>query len=711
MNARALLRSWRTAYRQHRAGAAVVGPQGHERARVPGAAVDAVPLDGGGLLHFSRSSLLVRVAAGGAVFCGWDGAEPEPSYALVAGSPEPDARATLEPDKDGGWRVVSERVLVAVSRHGAVELRTPGGALLRRLEPPRWWERESRAEARWLQRSRLPADARCYGPAGEVTGSQRLYNLPPGADAEPLTMPVQWVMSDAGSHLLFHDTTWDGRLAWYPGEEGAGSGHDRAAGCELRMDGGPLRYWVLAGAPSRIVHSWIALTGAPAVPPPWAHGHHAAGVADADRLRELTAGHAERDLPLSAVHLTAGKRPFAVPAFTDLATQAARLRADGVRLVCEVAPDVPAEPGDPAYDTGTDADVFVHDTRGHTAYPDFTDPGARKWWGGLYAEGSALGFAGVAHTRNEPDLPPAARHSLESRGGDHREAHNAYALTMARAGHEALSALRPAEPPFLLSRSGWAGLQRYGGTWTEAPADWAGLRAALRRTVGLGLCGVPFAGLDVAGDDELYLRTLQLACLLPFVRTHSAPWEHRDPVPEHARAILRARTRLAPYLRTLAHLAHLTGAPYARPLWWQHPFDRQLRACDDAFLLGDALLVAPVLDPGARRRAVPLPPGRWYDTATGRTHSGGRAVLEAPLDRIPVLARAGSVLPVTGADGRVVLEVWAPAPGRTGTGALAVEDARGEVHLERFTARRTGGVTVARDDGTEPGRPVRLRGL
>ncbi|WP_240929346.1 glycoside hydrolase family 31 protein [Streptomyces coryli] len=706
MNARALLRSWRTAYRQHRAGAAAVGRQGSERARMPGAAVDAVPLPGGGLLHFARSSLLVRVTSGGAVFCGWDGAEPEPSYALAAGCPEPDTRAGLEPDKDGGWRVVSERVLVAVSRHGAVEIRTPGGALLRRQEPPRWWERAAGQEARWLQRSRLPADSRCYGPAGEISGSHRLYNLP--SDGQHITMPVQWVVSDAGSHLLFHDTTWDGRLAWYPGEEGAGSGHDRAAGCEMRIDGGPLRYWVLAGGPSRILHSWTALTGAPLVPPAWAHGHHAGGIADGERLERLAAGYAERELPLNAVHLAAGPRPFAVPY-----VQAGRLRADGVRLVCEVAPDVPAEPGDPVYDAGAEADVFVHEARGRTAFPDFTDPRARKWWGGLYAEGAALGFAGVAHTRNEPAaFPPAARHSLDSRGGDHREAHNVYALTMARAGHEALTALRPGEAPFLLSRSGWAGLQRYGGTWTEAPADWAALRAAVRRTVGLGLCGVPFTGLDVAAeDDELYLRALQLGCLLPFVRTLSAPWEHHEPVPEHARAVLRARARLAPYLRTLAHIAHLTGAPYARPLWWHHSSHRALRACDDAFLLGDALLVAPVLAPGERRREVPLPPGRWYDTATGRAHGGGRAVLDAPLDRIPVLARAGSVLPVTGADGSVVLEVWAPAPGRTGTGALAVEDARGEVHLERFTARRTGGVTVARDDGTEPGRPVRLRGL
>ncbi|MCZ0972645.1 hypothetical protein O1L55_17060 [Streptomyces albulus] len=84
------------------------------------------------VIHFARSSLRVRVAAGGAVFCGWDGAGPEPSYALAGACPAVDPRAVLEPDTEGGWRIVSERVLVVVSRFGAVEVRTPGGALLRR---------------------------------------------------------------------------------------------------------------------------------------------------------------------------------------------------------------------------------------------------------------------------------------------------------------------------------------------------------------------------------------------------------------------------------------------------------------------------------------------------------------------------------------------------------------------------------------------------
>ncbi|MBO0518143.1 glycosyl hydrolase, partial [Streptomyces beijiangensis] len=101
------------------------------------------------VVRFARSELQITVTAGGAVFWGWDGAGPLPSYAITGSGPEPDARAFLEPDKDGGWRVVSQRLTVAVSRHGAIELLTPGGVVLRRELPPRWWEPAGGGDARW----------------------------------------------------------------------------------------------------------------------------------------------------------------------------------------------------------------------------------------------------------------------------------------------------------------------------------------------------------------------------------------------------------------------------------------------------------------------------------------------------------------------------------------------------------------------------------
>ncbi|MFD7108092.1 glycoside hydrolase family 31 protein [Streptomyces celluloflavus] len=849
------LRSVRTAWRRRRADALALPRRGAERARVPGAARGAEPQPGGGVIHFARSSLRVRVAAGGAVFCGWDGAAPEPSYALAGACPEVDARAVLEPDTEGGWRVVSERLLVVVSRYGAVEVRTPGGAVLRRELPPRWWDRTDGADggtdgkkggkrggrggkggkgrgdgaagggeadagapsaresersrgpeglersegsersevsegpeqsegserpeasegpehsegfigSRWVQRSEVAADARFFGLGGRAHGPRlrdgvyRLWNTDPGGAFGPgddplsLTMPVQLVVADAGTHLVFHDNSWDGRVTLREGEEGAGSGHDRPGTCEVRMDGGPLRYWVLAGTPARVLLGWTALTGAPALPPRWALGpqHARWGFGGAAEVRRVVAGYRERGLPLAAVHLDIdhydGHRVFTVDRerYPDLPGLARELRADGVRLVSIVDPAVKAEPGGAVYDSGAAAGAFVRDARGRevrgvvwpgeTVYPDFTDARVRKWWGALYAERLAQGFAGVWHDMNEPvsfavfgepTLPRSARHALEGRGGDHREAHNVYALAMARAGYEALCELRPDERPFLFSRSGWAGLQRYGGSWSgDVATGWPGLRASLSLVLGLGLCGVPYSGPDIGGfsgvpSPELYLRWFQLGAYLPLFRTHSAiragrrePWEYGPQVLEHARAALRERVRLLPYFDTLGQLARLTGAPYVRPLWWNAPRDRALRDCEDAFLLGDALLVAPVLEPGATRRAVRLPRGRWYDTATGQAYEGpGQVWVAAPLSRIPVLARAGAVLPVAGADGTTELEVWAPAAGHRGGGPVVPDAGDGwrRPNVERFTSRlEDGRVVVERHGGNAVGYRVRVRG-
>ncbi|MFD5110395.1 glycoside hydrolase family 31 protein [Streptomyces cinereoruber] len=739
------LRTVRSAWRQRRTDAWGTPPRGPERARVPGLAEAAEPAPGGGTIRFARSSLRLCVSAGGTVFWGWDGAGPLPSYALAGEAPEPDPRAVLEPDTDGGWRVVSERVTVAVTRHGAVEIRTPGGLLLRRDLPPRWWEpvgvagvgdssgaADSFGVARWVQRSEVPADARFFGLGGR-SGGLRLrdgsYGLRrtasrrgsgggegrgaglgfgsgsgsgsgpglrlgfgsgsrlgsgsklgsgsrsgPGAVPPHLAMPVQFVVSDAGTHLVFHDNSWDGRVTLSEGEEGAGSGHDRPGTGEVRMEGGPLRCWVVVGTPARVLHGWAALTGAPALPPSWALGpQHARAGADSGgvaEVRRAVDAYREHGLPLSVVHLDDGHPDAGHPGAghsDDLSGLAEELRKEGVRLVAVADPVVRAEPGGRPHDA------------------------------------------------------------------DRREAHGVRGLAAARAGYEGLRRLRPDERPFLLSRSGWAGVQRYGGTWTDGlPAGWPGLRASLSLVLGLGLCGVPYSGPDVEGSGadggsspELFLRRYQLAAWLPLFRTRAGtgpgphePWEYGPEIAEYARVALAERERLRPYFTTLARLARMTGAPYVRPVWWGTPEDRALRDCEDAFLLGDSLLVAPVLTHGTDRRAVRLPRGRWYDTATGRAYEGpGQVLLDAPLSRVPVLARAGTVLPVRGEEGGTVLEVWAPAAGRTGGGLVVRDTGDGwePAEIERYQSRLVDGrVVVERvtDDGAaEAGLPVRVRGI
>jgi alpha-glucosidase len=200
------------------------------------------------------------------------------------------------------------------------------------------------------------------------------------------------------------------------------------------------------------------------------------------------------------------------------------------------------------------------------------------------------------------------------------------------------------------------------------------------------LCGVPFSGPDAGGfaqhpDRELYLRWLQLSSLLAFFRTHSAfhlparePWRWEPPLVDAVRQVLELRYRLLPYMYTLAWEASQTGAPLARPLWWDSPSDSRLWHVDDAFLLGRDLLVAPVVQQGARRRPVELPDGTWQELGTERRHVGGGTVeVEAPLETIPVLVRSGAILPLD-QEGARTLSLYPPPPDGSSSESAVYDD-------------------------------------
>ena len=419
-------------------------------------------------------------------------------------------------------------------------------------------------------------------------------------------------------------------------------------------------------------------------------------------------GYRERELPLSALHLDIdhydGHRVFTVDRerFPDLPGLAEELREDGVRLVSIVDPAVKARAGERGVRRrARRADAFVRDAAGRTVrgvvWPGECGlPGlhrsARCASGGaaLYAERLAQGFAGVWHDMNEPvsfaafgepTLPRSARHALEGRGGDHREAHNVYGLAMARAGVR--GAARAAARRSGRSSSPAPAGRGCSGTAAPGPGTWRpagrGCGPRCRWCWGSGCAGCrtrarTSAASTGAPSPELYLRWFQLGAYLPLFRTHSAiaagrrePWEFGPEVLEHARAALRGAGAAAAVLRDAGAAGAATGAPYVRPLWWGAPEDRALRDCEDAFLLGRLRCWwRRCWSTGADRRAVRLPRGRWYDTATGAAYEGpGQVLVDAPLSRIPVLARAGAVLPVRGADGGLELEVWAPARGRT----------------------------------------------
>jgi alpha-glucosidase len=467
-----------------------------------------------------------------------------------------------------------------------------------------------------------------------------------------------------------------------------------------------LRYYFVPGPPQRALERYTQLTGRPPIPPLWSLGYHQSrwGYSSAEDVRAVARGFQERELPLNAIHLDIdymdGFRVFTVDArrFPDLAGLVAELAGQNIRLVTIIDPGVKRDPKYFLYREGLAAGYFCRKPGGRqpqvaqvwpgaTVFPDFTDPQVRSWWGTQYRRLLDQGIAGIWHDMNEPaafaawgdlTLPRPTRHKFDGQGGDHRRAHNLYGLLMDACAYEALREYRPDQRPWLLTRSGWAGVARYAWSWTgDIESSWAALRQTVSTLLGLGLSGIPFSGSDIGGfsgapDAELYTRWFQLAAFTPFFRTHSAvgtpprePWRFGEPTLSIIRAFLKLRRRLAPYLYTLAWEASQKGYPVMRPLFWAQADDPDLWSVDDAFLLGDALLVAPILEPGASSRQIRLPAGEWWSLWDGRIFKGPGVITHpAEIERIPVLVRGGSLLPLAEHPG-LTLHLYPPEAGES----------------------------------------------
>ena len=449
--------------------------------------------------------------------------------------------------------------------------------------------------------------------------------------------------------------------------------------------------WLVPGpAPAEVVERYTALVGRPGLPPLWSLGFHQCrwSYPDETAVREALAGFKEHDIPLSALWLDIeymdGYRvfTFSPSRFPDPASLLRELATEGVRVVTIVDPGVKKEEGYPVYESGRKLDAFVKNHREEelvgevwprpAVWPDFSRSEVRRWWGEQHRVLLEAGVAGIWNDMNEPaafavegdesfgvgkTLPLSARHGARL----HAEVHNLYGLLMSRATHEALERLREGRRPFVLTRSGFAGIQRYAWVWTgDNSSFWEHMAMSVPMLLNMGLSGIAFGGADIGGfrydaDGELLTRWTWLGAFYPFMRNHSAktsrrqePWAFGEPWTSYVRAAIRFRYRLLPYLYTLAEEASRTGRPLMRPLFYHFPEDPEAAAVYDQFTLGADLLAAPVLRPGTTPRLAYLPRGNWREFWSGEEFSGpGWVAAAAPYDRIPLWQRGGSAVPLT----------------------------------------------------------------
>lgn len=537
------------------------------------------------------------------------------------------------------------------------------------------------------------------------------FSYPVGTDPIYQSIPFFYALYDGRAYGLFFNNTF---RTWFD------MGKSTPRKYSFGADGGELDYVVFTGgkerAPKKVLEDYAKVTGKTPLPPIWALGNQQSrwSYFPEKRVREIAEGFRKNKIPADVIYLDIdymdGYRVFTwdKKRFPDPAKMIADLKADGFKTVLIIDPGIKVDENYEAYKDGKRNNIFVKNPDGSelvrnvwpqaSAFPDFTDVRAREWFGSQFKQHIAEGVAGFWTDMNEPGVfvtdkteRPEIMHHPEKTfpldtphtgddfkstyqldthtpgghrlAGTHRRYHNVYGMQMARSTFEGVKKLAPEKRPFVLTRAGFAGVQRYSAVWTgDNYASWEHLALTVPMLTNLSVSGVPFVGADAGGfnempSGELYARWLQAAALTPFFRSHSVgwvgnkePWEFGEEFTKINRATVELRYQFLPYLYTLFREHEKTGTPVMRPLWYEYPGDKLTYTVSDQFMLGSDVLVAPVVKEGMRTRGIYLPAGaEWIDWWTGeKLESGKLHYLKTPLDRLPIFVRVGAVIPTQG---------------------------------------------------------------
>ncbi|HYX07096.1 MAG TPA: TIM-barrel domain-containing protein [Bacteroidales bacterium] len=491
-------------------------------------------------------------------------------------------------------------------------------------------------------------DISLYG-TGEVTGPLlrngqkiELWNtdnyMYGKANGKRLYQSHPWVLGvrkDGTSFGILADNTW--RQTLYTGDT-----------ITFKSQGPPFRVIVIQrNTPQEVLSALADLTGKMPLPPLWALGFQQSRYSyqPASRVREIADSFRLEKIPSDVIWMDIdymnGYRIFTFDPdkFPDPAALNKYLHQKKFHSIWMIDPGAKVDTSFFVYKEGSKGNYWVLDKNGkefngtvwpgECAFPDFTMPSARTWWAGLYRNFMATGIDGVWNDMNEPSVFNGPGGTMPEtnihRGGggvpegSHLRYHNVYGMQMIRATREGITEANPDKRPFILSRSNFLGGQRYAATWTgDNKSTMDHLKLSIPMVLTLGLSGQPFSGPDIGGfaldpTPELYARWIALGAFYPFSRAHSSvgtinqePWAFGDTIENTARIALNRRYQLLPYLYTTFYETSQTGIPVMRPLFFADITNPELRDEQEAFLLGDNLMVIP-----RWARDVHLPDNGW----------------------------------------------------------------------------------------------------
>eukprot|EP01135_Chromosphaera_perkinsii_P009199 Nk52_evm34s1671 gene=Nk52_evmTU34s1671 len=442
----------------------------------------------------------------------------------------------------------------------------------------------------------------------------------------------------------------------------------------------------LGPSPYDVFKQYSSITGVTPLPPQPAISYHQCrwNYNDEEDVQSLTANFDKYDIPADFFWLdiehTDGKKYFTWDSgkFPDPIRMQKDVAAKGRFMVTIIDPHIKRESGYHIHGEAEAQGLYVKDKSGGTfsgncwpgssSYLDFLEPSVRSWWADKFAFDQYKGSSETLYTWNDMNEPSVfdgpeismPRDNIHANGWEHRDIHNIYGMYLPMStveGQRRRSNFQ--KRPFVLSRSGFAGSQKYGAIWTgDNKADWGHLEYSIPMLLSFSVAGVPFIGADVGGffgnpDSKLLVRWYQTGSFQPFFRAHAhldtrrrEPWLLPDEDMILVRAAIRRRYELLPLWYTLFFEHYVMGRPVMRPLWAEFTKDVTSASIDSQYMIGDALLVAPVLKPDVLSHEVYFPGAEdvWYDQTTWESHSGGWHTFAVTMSSVPVFQRGGTII-------------------------------------------------------------------
>ncbi|BDD09987.1 alpha-glucosidase [Fulvitalea axinellae] len=451
---------------------------------------------------------------------------------------------------------------------------------------------------------------------------------------------------------------------------------------EFGAVGGRMAYYVVAGDDfPDLVNKYGRLTGTQPMPPRWALGNIQSrfGYKTQGEVLNTMNQMIEEDFPLDGVVLDLfwfgpdvkgymGDLAWDYEKWPEPKMMIDSLKGMGVNTVLITEPFVLTNTKN--FQIGDSLRIFALDTLGlsatydfffgNTALIDIFKPSAQDWFWEQYDRQNKIGVAGWWGDLGEPEVHPSwVRHV----NGTADEVHNIYAHFWEKMVFEKYAQEYPDKRVFHLNRSGFAGSQRYSiFPWSgDVGRNWSGLKAQMPILLTMSMSGIPYMSSDIGGfaggekDGELYTRWAQFGVFNPVYRPHAdalgdipaEPIFFDKRTKDIVRKYVKLRYELMPYLYTMAWQALEHGMPLARPMFFQEPDNDKLKALDQQYYWGNDMVVAPVLDKGAKSVKVYLPTGgEWFNLITSERFKGGEYIdYGVDLDKFPVFVRAGAVIP------------------------------------------------------------------